>query len=208
MVFCRKNISIIPQDPILFTGTVRENLDPHKKYADYALWNIIDRVGIRSIIPSLEHAVEDSGSSYSSGQKQLICLARAAIAKCKILILDEATANIDAVTEKLLHKVIDEIFYECTIAMIAHKLHLVMNCDKVLVMDNGNIVEFDDPRNLLNKEDSFFHKMCRKGRFVVNCANNTKLYSSFFQKTSFHFPDKQAELFEKLERPLVHPNVK
>lgn len=112
----------------------------------------------------MEHVIEDSGASYSSGQKQLVCLARAAIAKCKILVLDEATANIDVETEKLLHKVIDEIFCECTIIMIAHKLHLVMNCDKILVMDNGNIVEFDDPRNLLNKENSFFHKMCRKGK--------------------------------------------
>lgn len=113
------------------------------------------------MVPSLETMIENSGQSYSSGQKQLICLARAAMRRSKIIVLDEATANMDAETDKMLHDVIDEIFNDCTILMIAHRLHLIMNCDKVVVLDNGNIVEFDDPKILLSREDTLFSSMCR-----------------------------------------------
>lgn len=162
--FYRKNICIIPQDPILFTGTIRENLDPQSKFTDDVLWNVIRRVGIQEMVPTLETMIEDSGSHYSSGQKQLICLARAALVKSKILVLDEATANMDTETDEMLHDIIDEIFTDCTILMIAHRLHLILNCDKVLVLDNGNIVEFDHPKNLLNKQDGLFRKMCEESK--------------------------------------------
>lgn len=145
----------------MFTGTIRENLDPDNQYTDDILWNIISKIGIRELIPSLETTVENSGSSFSAGQKQLICLARAAITKCKILVLDEATANMDAETDRLLHCVIEEMFPACTVLMIAHKLHLIVKCDKVLVLDNGNIVEFDEPKSLLSRESSLFHQMCQ-----------------------------------------------
>lgn len=164
IICCRKNISIIPQDPILFNGTIRENIDPEKKYSDDLIWNVIIRVGIQHIITNLETIVEDGGSSYSSGEKQLICLARAAMAKCKILVLDEATANMDIETDKMLHKVINEIFCDCTILTIAHRLHFILNCNKVLVLDNGNVVEFDEPKTLMHKEDSFLHKMCQESK--------------------------------------------
>ncbi|KAJ8957017.1 hypothetical protein NQ318_012189 [Aromia moschata] len=157
----RRSIAIIPQDPILFTGTIRSNIDPDKKYTDAVIWKAIDQVKIKHLITSLDVEVKEGGSHFSVGQKQLICLARAAIDKFKIVVLDEATANMDAVTDKMLHDVIDELFSQCTMLMIAHRLHSVLNCDKVMVLDNGRIVEFDNPRVLLEDEDSIFCSMCR-----------------------------------------------
>lgn len=158
---CRKNIAIIPQDPLLFTGTIRENIDPKNHYSDDVLWEILEKVGIKKFIPTLDTIVEDRGSGYSSGQKQLICLARATLTNCKILVLDEATANMDAETDEILHYVIDDLFSSCTILMIAHKLNLVINCDRVLVLNKGEVAEFDEPKILLQREDSLFRKMCQ-----------------------------------------------
>lgn len=157
--FCRRNISIIPQDPILFTGTVRQNIDPSNNYTDVQIWDIITRVGLREVIPTLDTMIEDNGAKYSCGQKQLVCLARAAVARCKILVMDEASANMDSETEKLLYSVVEEIFSQCTILMIAHRLHSIVNCDKVLVLDKGDIVEFDNPNVLLAQNNSLFRKM-------------------------------------------------
>lgn len=96
----------------------------------------------------------------------MICLARAAIAKCKILVLDEATANMDAETEKMLNSVVEETFSDCTILAIAHRLHSILHYDKVLVLDRGNISEFDNPRVLLNKTSSIFHRMCEEAKMA------------------------------------------
>lgn len=134
------------------------------KYTDAQIWDVIDKVKIKEMVPTLDTMIEDSGAKYSSGQKQLVCLARAAISKCKILILDEATANMDADTDKMLHKVIHEIFAEFTILTIAHRLHSILNCDKVIVLDKGNIIEFDDPKVLMTIKSSQFHKMCQDSK--------------------------------------------
>lgn len=157
-------MSIIPQDPVLFTGTIRQNIDPKNQYSDDLIWNIIDKVKIKDMVPTLDTMIKDNGAKYSSGQRQLVCLARAAISKCKILVLDEATANMDAETDKMLHNVISDIFFDCTVLTIAHRLHSIMSCDKVLLLDNGNVVEFDDPKILNNKKDSLFHKMCEESK--------------------------------------------
>lgn len=149
---------------MLFTGTMRENIDPFNKHSDDVIWDVINRVGLQEIIPTLETFVESSGSTYSSGQKQLFCLARAAITKCKIVVLDEATANMDAETDKMLNRVVDEIFSDCTILTIAHRLHSIMQCDKVLVLDRGNIAEYDNPKILKDKEGGLFQKMCKESK--------------------------------------------
>lgn len=143
---------------------MRENIDPFQKYSDDAIWEVIDRVGLKDIIPTLDIFVEESGGKYSSGQKQLVCLARAAISKCKIVVLDEATANMDAETEKLLNKVIEEIFSDCTMLMIAHRLHSIMHCDKVMVLDSGIIVEYDSPKVLRSKVGGIFKEMCSESK--------------------------------------------
>lgn len=160
----RRNISIIPQDPVLFTGSMRENIDPFNKHSDEVIWEVINRVGIREMVPTLETYIESGGSKYSSGQKQLVCLARAAISKCKIVVLDEATANMDAETDEMLNQVVDEIFHDCTILTIAHRLHSIMKCDKVLVLDSGNIAEYGSPIILKDKEGGLFHKMCKESK--------------------------------------------
>lgn len=162
LIVFRSNIAIIPQDPILFTGTIRDNIDPKKKYTDEKIWKVMDRVKIKDLIPSLDFQVKEKGSSFSSGQRQLICLARAAIGKYKIVVLDEATANMDPVTDKMLHDVIEEIFSQCTILIIAHRLHSILNCDLVMVLDSGRLVEYDNPRKLIQDESTAFYKMCKE----------------------------------------------
>lgn len=134
------------------------------------------------MIPTLDTVIEHSGAKYSSGQKQLVCLARAAISKCKILVLDEATANMDTETEKMLHNVINELFSDCTILTIAHRLHSIVTCDKVIVLDNGNIVEFDDPKVLLNNKQSVFHKMCEDSKMDWNISRISGFFYGFHEK--------------------------
>lgn len=162
ILFFRQNISIIPQDPILFTGTFRENIDPKNIYTDEHIWEVIDRCRIKEFVPTLETFIENSGAKYSSGQKQLVCLARAAIAKCKILVLDEATANMDHETDKLLISVVDDIFADCTVITIAHRLHSILKCDRVIVLDQGNIIEFENPKVLMERKGTLFRKMCKE----------------------------------------------
>lgn len=119
------------------------------------------------MVPSLETFIENSGANYSSGQKQLVCLARAAIAKCKILVLDEATANMDDETEIMLNKVIEEIFSDCTVLAIAHRLHSLLKSDRILVLDRGNIVEYDQPKVLMERRDGMFYKMCQDSKIKI-----------------------------------------
>ena len=103
--------------------------------------------------------MSDGGSNFSMGQRQLVCLARAILRNNKILILDEATANVDAETDKLIQNTIRTQFSKCTIITIAHRLHTVMDSDRVLVMDAGKMVEFDHPYSLLQKPNGFFKQL-------------------------------------------------
>nr|CAH7727811.1 unnamed protein product [Callosobruchus chinensis] len=162
--YLRSKIAIIPQDPILFSGTIRENIDPYKTYPDSRIWETISKVKIKDIIRNLDMTIQDNGSNFSAGQKQLICLARAVIGKCKIVVLDEATANMDPFTDKMLHGVIEEVFSDCTILTIAHRLQYIMDCDKVIVMDNGELAECGNPKDLLQNQSSLFYKMCKQSK--------------------------------------------
>ncbi|KAJ8918369.1 hypothetical protein NQ315_008063 [Exocentrus adspersus] len=158
----RSKISIIPQDPVLFSGTLRYNLDPFEEYADDVLYRAIHDVELKdpsNIITRLEYRVMDRGANYSVGQRQLICLARAIIRNNKILMLDEATANVDPQTDALIQKTIRRKFANCTVLTVAHRLNTIMDSDKVLVMDSGTMVEFDHPYILLQNQNSTFYKM-------------------------------------------------
>ncbi|XP_050306973.1 probable multidrug resistance-associated protein lethal(2)03659 [Anthonomus grandis grandis] len=155
--FLRKSISIIPQDPIIFEGSIRENVDPYQIYTDQEIWLALEKVKVKDLIPSLDEDI--TNLSLSSGQKQLLSLARAVIRKNKIVVLDEATANMDEESDELVHKLIRENFSNCTVIMIAHRLSTILDCDRVMVLDKGEIVEFDDPRVLLADKGSLFYSM-------------------------------------------------
>ncbi|KAJ8980199.1 hypothetical protein NQ317_003764 [Molorchus minor] len=158
----RSNISIIPQEPVLFSATVRYNLDPFEKVSDEVLWRALENVELKGVIESLDQRVSEGGSNFSAGQRQLMCLARAIVRNNKILVMDEATANVDPHTDSLIQKTIRENFKQCTVLTIAHRLNTIMDSDKVLVMDAGQAVEFNHPHLLLQKPDGYFMKMVKE----------------------------------------------
>ncbi|EFA04157.2 ATP-binding cassette sub-family C member 4 [Tribolium castaneum] len=158
----RSNISIIPQEPVLFSNTVRYNLDPFEKCDDKTLWKALENVELKNAIDSLDQRVSEGGSNFSAGQRQLVCLARAIVRNNKVLVLDEATANVDPATDALIQTSIRKNFKECTVLTIAHRLNTIMDSDKVLVMDAGEAVEFDHPHRLLQNQEGRFSRMLRE----------------------------------------------
>lgn len=159
----RRKIAIIPQEPILFSGTIRRNLDPFNECSDQQLWNALDAVQLKHVVNGLKGGLDsdltEGGSNFSVGQRQLICLARAILRENRILVLDEATANVDPKTDALIQQTIRRVFAHCTILTIAHRLNTIMDSDRVLVLDAGCIVEFDEPLVLLQNPDGFFCSM-------------------------------------------------
>ncbi|KAK4880755.1 hypothetical protein RN001_008901 [Aquatica leii] len=159
----RSKISIIPQEPVLFSGTMRKNLDPFDEYTDDVLWKALEEVELKEavsdLVAGLNSVMSEGGSNFSVGQRQLVCLARAIIRNNKILVLDEATANVDPQTDALIQHTIRKKFYNCTVLTVAHRLHTVMDSDKVMVMDAGRMVEFDHPHLLLQNENGVFYSM-------------------------------------------------
>lgn len=164
--YLRSRLSIIPQDPVLFNGTLRQNLDPNDEYSDEQIWKALESVKIRELVEDLNSKIEERGANYSIGQRQLICLGRALMRQNKILILDEATANVDPQTNSLIQKAIVEKFSNCTVLTIAHHLDTIINSDKILVLDSGSLIEFDSPKNLLNNENSRFYSMAKQAGLV------------------------------------------
>uniref|UniRef100_A0A8D2LSI0 Cystic fibrosis transmembrane conductance regulator n=1 Tax=Varanus komodoensis TaxID=61221 RepID=A0A8D2LSI0_VARKO len=162
----RKKISIIPQEPVLFTGTMRKNLDPFNEYNDEELWNSLEEVQLKEAIEELPDKLEtqlaESGSNFSVGQRQLVCLARAILKKNRILIIDEATANVDPRTDELIQKTIREKFLQCTVLTIAHRLNTIIDSDRIMVLDSGRLKEYAEPYILLQEKESLFYKMVQQ----------------------------------------------
>ncbi|XP_043656318.1 probable multidrug resistance-associated protein lethal(2)03659 isoform X2 [Drosophila teissieri] len=163
----RSKISIIPQEPVLFSGTMRYNLDPFDEYSDAKLWESLEEVKLKHVVadlPSgLQSKISEGGTNFSVGQRQLVCLARAILRENRILVMDEATANVDPQTDALIQTTIRNKFKDCTVLTIAHRLHTVMDSDKVLVMDAGKAVEFGSPFELLTtSEKKVFHSMVKQ----------------------------------------------
>ncbi|XP_011505353.1 PREDICTED: probable multidrug resistance-associated protein lethal(2)03659 [Ceratosolen solmsi marchali] len=153
----RKKISIIPQEPFLFSGSLRKNLDPFESYEDTILWQALEEVELKEM--GLMAHVNEGGSNMSVGQRQLVCLARAIVKNNPILVLDEATANVDPKTDELIQTTIRKKFENCTVLTIAHRLNTVMDSDRILVMEAGMVVEFDHPHILLQKESGYLKSM-------------------------------------------------
>ncbi|XP_038065584.1 multidrug resistance-associated protein 4-like [Patiria miniata] len=162
----RKKVSFIPQDPVLFSGTLRKNLDPFSGHFDSDIWRAVEEVELKPAIEELPDKLEavltEGGTNFSVGQRQLLCLARAILRKNKILIVDEATANVDIRTDRLIQATIRRRFKHCTVLTIAHRLNTIMDSDKVMVLDAGQLIEFDEPYVLLQKEDGIFSKMVQE----------------------------------------------
>ncbi|XP_076004916.1 ATP-binding cassette sub-family C member 4-like isoform X3 [Genypterus blacodes] len=162
----RQKMSIIPQDPVLFTGTMRKNLDPFNQHTDEDLWNALQEVQLKSVVEELPgklHTVlAESGSNFSVGQRQLVCLARAVLRKNRILVIDEATANVDPRTDELIQQTIREKFRECTVLTIAHRLNTIIDSDRILVLDAGSIHAYDEPYTLLQDQAGIFYKMVQQ----------------------------------------------
>uniref|UniRef100_A0A674MDC3 Cystic fibrosis transmembrane conductance regulator n=1 Tax=Takifugu rubripes TaxID=31033 RepID=A0A674MDC3_TAKRU len=162
----RQKMSIIPQDPVLFTGSMRKNLDPFNQHTDEELWNALEEVQLRSVVEDLpgklETVLAESGSNFSVGQRQLVCLARALLRKNRILIIDEATANVDPRTDELIQKTIRDKFRECTVLTIAHRLNTIIDSDRILVLDAGNVHAYDVPYTLLQNPRGIFYKMVQQ----------------------------------------------
>ncbi|KAL3972078.1 ATP-binding cassette, subfamily C (CFTR/MRP), member 2 [Sarotherodon galilaeus] len=156
----RNRLTIIPQDPVLFSGSLRMNLDPFDKFSDEEIWRVLELSHLKSYVSGLQeglqHKVAEGGENLSVGQRQLLCLARALLRKSRILILDEATAAVDLETDNLIQNTIRKEFSDCTVLTIAHRLHSIMDSSRVMVLDAGRIVEFDSLNNLLEKEGHFY----------------------------------------------------
>ncbi|XP_019222145.1 canalicular multispecific organic anion transporter 1 isoform X2 [Oreochromis niloticus] len=156
----RNRLTIIPQDPVLFSGSLRMNLDPFDKFSDEEIWRVLELSHLQSYVSGLQeglqHKVAEGGENLSVGQRQLLCLARALLRKSRILILDEATAAVDLETDNLIQNTIHKEFSDCTVLTIAHRLHSIMDSSRVMVLDAGKILEFDSPSNLLEKEGHFY----------------------------------------------------
>ncbi|KAF9429464.1 CD9 antigen [Entomortierella beljakovae] len=162
----RRHLAIIPQDPTLFAGTVRQNLDPLNELQDADLLEALERSHLKETIcglpGGLSFEVAQNGENFSVGQQSLMCLARALLRKTKILIMDEATAAVDVETDELIQKTIREEFKDRTILTIAHRIKTVMDSDKILVMERGRVSEFDSPHRLLKDKDSLFYKLAEQ----------------------------------------------
>ncbi|XP_046664345.1 multidrug resistance-associated protein 1-like [Homalodisca vitripennis] len=166
----RSKLTIIPQDPVLFSGSLRMNLDPFEVHSDTDLWQALQLAHLDEFTLShtqkLHHLITEGGENLSVGQRQLVCLARALLRKTQILILDEATAAVDLETDDLIQQTIRREFKKCTVLIIAHRLNTIMDSDRVIVLDEGKVKEFDSPTHLLKQPESIFYGMAKDSGLI------------------------------------------
>lgn len=159
----RSKLSIIPQDPTMFEGNLRTNLDPLGEHSDTEIWEALKKCQLEEIVSAkekkLDSLVTENGENWSVGQRQLVCLGRALLKSTRILVLDEATASVDSATDNLIQQTLHYQFSDCTVIAVAHRIPTVMDSDLVLVLNDGRISEFDSPMKLLEDKSSSFSKL-------------------------------------------------
>lgn len=164
----RKHISVIPQTPFLFKGSIKQNIDPFEHSNDADIWRVLEESGLKSHVQSfpdqLQTDISNSSESFSVGQKQLLCLARALLRRNRILVLDEATSNVDMETDAFIQRAIREKFSDTTVITIAHRLNTIADYDFVVVMENGRVAEAGHPFDLIKAKKQFFGMVKHTGR--------------------------------------------
>lgn len=161
----RSKLAIIPQDPVLLTGTLRFQLDPFNTFSDTEVWTALEQVNmheaVRSFTFGLSEPVRENGENLSQGQRQLICIARALLRRTQVLIVDEGTSAVDPYTDDLIQKVLREQAskHGTTVLAIAHRLQTILDFDRILVMGAGHVLEYDTPANLMSNKNSVFSSM-------------------------------------------------
>eukprot|EP00904_Undaria_pinnatifida_P009922 jgi/Undpi1/605/HiC_scaffold_10.g04069.m1 len=164
----RSRLTIIPQEPVLFSGTLRANLDPFEVYEDDEVWDALEQASLSSTVRrfpnGLLEPVAEYGESLSAGQRQLVCLARALLRKTRVLLLDEATSSVDYETDNVIQSTLRSAFRDCTVLTIAHRLNTIMDSDRILVMDDGKVAELDSPAALLEDPESQFSRLLASER--------------------------------------------
>ncbi|CEF69745.1 Canalicular multispecific organic anion transporter 1 [Strongyloides ratti] len=173
----RSSLAVIPQEPVLFAETVRFNLDPKGNYSDNDIWDALEKTNMKTVVSNLpqglDFMIEENGSNFSSGEKQLLCLARAILRKCKIVILDEPTACLDEQTDLVVQECVNSSFQNCTLLLIAHRLGSVLNMDKILYMGDGKIIEFNKTKTLIKDKNSQFRAILSGTNLVIDSENDT-----------------------------------
>eukprot|EP00761_Pharyngomonas_kirbyi_P013067 gb/GECH01013094.1/.p1 GENE.gb/GECH01013094.1/~~gb/GECH01013094.1/.p1 ORF type:complete len:1376 (+),score=357.92 gb/GECH01013094.1/:1-4128(+) len=194
----RSNLAIIPQEPFLFSGQLRENLDPFDRHTEDQIWTVLQRAHLHQSLKKrfdeldpeerknasniLEMSVAENGENFSVGQRQLICLARAMLRRVKILVMDEATASVDLETDTLIQRTVREEFKECTVLTIAHRLNTIIDSDRILVLEAGEVAEFDTPKALLSNQQSALTSMVAE----TGSENAAKLRSVAMGESSLY----------------------
>ncbi|KAL3678840.1 hypothetical protein R1sor_021796 [Riccia sorocarpa] len=188
----RSRLSIIPQEPILFSGTVRTNIDPFSAYSDDEVWRVLERSHLKEKVSELpgklDADVAEYGENFSVGERQLLCLARVLLRSCKVLVMDEATSSVDFETDKLIQGTIRNHLQGTTLLIIAHRINTVIDASRVLVLSHGKLVEYDTPAALLERPDGSFSSLIQDTG-EANAAHLIRLANS---RTSFFSPQRNA----------------
>ena len=158
----RESIAFIPQDPKLIDGTLRENIDPFGEYSDDDIIFQLNLIGLAYLLDEddgLDGVIESEGTNFSVGEKQLICITRAMLRQCKIIIMDEANSSFDYRTDLLIQKSLVKSFEGCTLITVAHKIKTILGYDKICVLNDGEIVETGSPMELISKKEGLFYDL-------------------------------------------------